>query len=223
MSAITPGNTPTSHEQCDYSNDISRPLLLRILLSVLTEAKVKGAEQRLEPYVREPMDILNSKLGKACPDLEFAVRDTLYEKNKTKELYEKWLVTMDHTVCGVGSENIPSWLPDRVPSQDLKSWDSYGLEVVIPVFDTTSDQGKEEIARVLDIIKGREGDNTGAFIPNQCGFQVHVQAPKDFRVIQELAKIHLIYEEEIARLNAHSRRPGRHPAAKDSSESNVFA
>ena len=98
--------------------------------------------------MREPKDILNSKLGKACPDLEFAVRDTLYEKNKTKELYEKWLVTMDCTVCGVGSESIPSWLPDRVPSQDLNSWDSYGLEVVTPVFDTASDQGKEEIARV---------------------------------------------------------------------------
>lgn len=48
---------------------------------------------------------------------------------------------------------------------------------------------------------------------------VHVEAPKDLRVLQELSLLLVIYEETISTLHAPHRRPG-HPATTDMLESN---
>jgi hypothetical protein len=56
----------------------------------------------------------------------------------------------------------------------------------------------------------------------RCGLHVHVQAPKDWKVLQELAIILLIYEEEISSLHPQCRHPG-HDATRGNIYSNRIA
>jgi hypothetical protein len=173
-----------------------------------------GAPTR--PYHREAEDILSKVLENKCSGIEHRVEASIPVDEKEKSMYDAWLVMRDYSVCGVGSQNIPTWLPKVDSTTD---WDSYGLELVSPIFKTDSDQGMNEIARILDAVKGKSSDLTGAFITNQCGLHVHIQASDSLDALKELAVILIVYEAEIAKLHPHCRRP-EHPNSRYAVESN---
>jgi hypothetical protein len=180
---------------------------------------VRG-DSGLGPYDREPQDIVANILDQKCRlQTNLLIAGTLYAKDKKADSYNDWLVTTDHSVCGVGSQNIPKWLPNRVPGASAYEWDSYGIEIVSPVLKSDSRRNTDEIAKIVVAVKGVDTDTYGAFITNQCGMHVHVEAPKEPAVLYTLAYIILIYEDEISRLHPPCRRP-EHEAAKGNIESN---
>jgi hypothetical protein len=175
---------------------------------------------KLQPYYREPHRVLRRLLEERCPSISADVADSVPINEKTKNMYSEteWLIMRDYSVCGVGSQNISTWLPRVLADSDI-AWDSYGLELVSPIFDTGSNQGFTEIAQILEATKGKSSDERGAFITNQCGLHVHVQAPKNLNVLKELAALVIVYESEISKLHPHCRRP-EHPNARYTVESN---
>jgi Putative amidoligase enzyme len=153
--------------------------------------------KKLTPYQQEVENVLLRVLESKCPFIATRVDESKPIDEKKKDMYNEWL---KYSVCGVGSQNITTWLP-RVDS--TTDWDSYGLELVSPVFQTGSNRGFKEIALILEATKGKSPDLTGAFITNQCGLHVHVQAPNDFAILKELAVLVVVYESEIAKLHPH--------------------
>jgi len=146
------------------------------------------------------------KLDAKLPHLETIVRGTPTLEGKSKvgyEDYKKWIITSEPSVCGRGSENLQAWLPDREIKPN--EWDSYGIELVSRVLNTGDPTHKDEINAILDGVKGAADERYDAFITNQCGLHVHVEAPKDFRVLKELAVLTLVYEEQISTLHPPCR------------------
>jgi len=168
------------------------------------------------PYQWQVHNILDKVLDEKCPTINHHIEMAHSIDEKEEIMYNEWLIMRDHSVCGVGSQNIPTWLP-RV--QSTTNWDSYGLELASPIFGTDSNQGFNEIARILEATKGTSHGLTGAFITNQCGLHVHIQAPTDLQVLKELAVLTIVYESEIAKLHPHCRRP-EHLNARYNIESN---
>jgi hypothetical protein len=132
-------------------------------------------------------------------------------EDKVEMYYNEWLVMSEKSICGVGSANIPAWIPEVTSKTD---WDSFGLELASPIFESDSNQGYTEISKILEATRGIakarfpgakavnvSGGRTAAFITNQCGLHVHVQAPEDIKVLQELAWVIFVYEAQIARLH----------------------
>jgi hypothetical protein len=179
-----------------------------------------GKNPRLEPYNRGVHYVLERLLKEKCPSIDTRIEESKPINEKDNGLYEdnQWLIMRDYSVCGVGSKNIPAWLP-RVATAKAADWDSYGLELISPIFNTGSNQGYNDIAQILEAIKGNPSYLTGAFITNQCALHVHVSAPKDLSVLKELAILIMVYESEISKLHPHCRHP-EHPNARYTVESN---
>jgi hypothetical protein len=78
---------------------------------------------------------------------------------------------------------------------------------------------RDEIGAIIDVVKGTKTDKHGAFITNQCGLHIHIEAPKDLKVLKELALLLIVYEEEISKLHPPCRRHG-HPATIGNLNSN---
>jgi hypothetical protein len=168
------------------------------------------------PYQWQVHNILDKVLDEKCSTINHHIEMAHSIDEKEEIMYNEWLIMRDHSVCGVGSQNIPTWLP-RVKS--TANWDSYGLELVSPIFGTDSNQGFNEIAQILEATKGTSSELTGAFTTNQCGLHVHIQAPTDLQVLKELAVLTIVYESEISKLHPHCRRP-EHLNARYNIESN---
>lgn len=173
--------------------------------------------QQVNPYYSEPLEIVRKHLSANTQDLDYEVlKDAIPLRDKTDEFYNakpRWLIMSDPGVVGIGSENIPRWLPSRVMRDGADDWDSYGIELNSPVFNTSSDQGENEIAQIVSALNS-ESNTVGAFITSQCGLHVHVQAPEPLAVLKKLALILVVYEQEIALMHPQFRRPyhplGRH-------------
>jgi hypothetical protein len=118
------------------------------------------------PYRLEPLNLLQKKLrAKLGQDLDVSIFGTLTQAEKTSEKYNKWSVTVDHSVCGVGSDKISKWLPGyKVGPED---WDSYGVELVSSVYRTETQRGDEQIRRITEAVKGTPSDTYGSFVTNQ--------------------------------------------------------
>ncbi|RDW61626.1 hypothetical protein BP5796_11518 [Coleophoma crateriformis] len=175
------------------------------------------------PYTTEPQQILFDHLTNNDLMARFDIRDTMTWGEKAHQDYKRWLITKDYTVCGVGSHNLPEWLPNIVnasnhPKRGQASWDSIGLEIVSPVMHTQRAENRREIEEVVQALQ-KPANGTGVFITNQCGFHVHVEAPTDLKVLKTLALLILVYEEEISRLHPPCRQPN-HPCASNNLESN---
>ena len=171
-------------------------------------------------YRTEPLQVVADVIEQECGlSNHVLTADSLLPTDKKAHRYDNWMVTNDHSVCGVGSNHIPKWLPNRVRHANSENWDSYGVEIVSPMLYSDSKKDADEIARIVKAVKGTDTDRYGGFITNQCGLHVHVQAPKDHKVLYMLAFIVLIYEDEISRLHPPCRRP-EHEAAKYNIESN---
>ncbi len=181
---------------------------------------MEGKVPNLQPYSKEVHYVLERLLKEKCPSIDTRIEESKLINEKDNGKYEdnQWLIMHDYSVCGVVSKNIPTWLP-RVVAAKAADWDSYGVEDISPIFNTGSNQGYNEIAQVLGVLKGKPSDLIGAFIMNQCALHVHVGVPKDLRVLKELAVLIVIYESEISKLHPHCRRP-EHPNARYAVESN---
>ncbi|EHL00578.1 hypothetical protein M7I_3463 [Glarea lozoyensis 74030] len=158
-------------------------------------------------------------LRKQCPQIPTKIFGTIYGSKKALAnlKYDKWIITPDHTVNGVGSENVQNRLPKHHISSN--KWDSYGMELVSPVLNTRFANHKEEIQQLVTAAVGTPQNKHSSFITNQCGFHVHVEAPQDLEVLKELAILVLLFEEKISRLHPPVRRPG-HASAAGQLESN---
>jgi hypothetical protein len=180
----------------------------------------EGEISKLQPYNKEIHYVLERLLREKCPSIDTRIEESKPINEKDKGMYEdnQWLIMRDYSVCGVGSKNILTWL-HRVIAAKAVDWDSYGLELVSPIFKTGSNLGYNDIAKILEATQGKASDPTGAFITKQCALHVHVGAPKDLRVLKELAVLIIIYESEISKLHPYCRRP-EHPNARYAVESN---
>ncbi|KAK0119882.1 hypothetical protein ONS95_011312 [Cadophora gregata] len=193
-------------------------------------------KERLSPWRKEPLQIVANILKQNIPAFANAsasrdlnILDTLDTDNKKKLNWDnkkQWKITKDHSVCGVGSENIKKWLPEKTVQH--AKWDSLGVELVSPILNSNTAHDKIRISEIVNALTRKEATQTGAFITNQCGLHIHVQGPSaaEFqhdlnmneddaewhkaKVWRYLALILLVYEEEIARLHPPCRRPG-HP------------
>ena len=58
-------------------------------------------------------------------------------------------------------------------------------------------------------VKGAGNDTYDAFITNQCGLHVHIEAAKNLRVLKELAVLLIVYEGAISRMHSPCRKPGQ--------------
>ncbi|TVY42778.1 hypothetical protein LSUB1_G001537 [Lachnellula subtilissima] len=167
----------------------------------------------------EPQMIVKRKLAEKLPNLHTLVRGTLSREDRALTLsegYKKWIITVDHTVCGRGAD-IGTWLPEK--AIDPNEWDSYGIELASRILNSGEPADGDEIEAIIDVVKGTKISNHNAFVTNQCGLHVHIEAPKDLNVSKELALLLIVYEEEISKLHPPCRRHG-HPATVRSLNSN---
>ncbi|KAH6723318.1 hypothetical protein BKA61DRAFT_648495 [Leptodontidium sp. MPI-SDFR-AT-0119] len=144
----------------------------------------KVTKEKLNPWKKEPLQIVANILRQNIPAFaspnasrDLYVLDTLDNANKKKLVWDnkkQWKITKDHSVCGVGSQNIGKWLPGKEIQVD--KWDSLGVELVSPVLNSNTPNDKVRISEILDTIR-KDASQTGAFITNQCGLHVHVQGP----------------------------------------------
>lgn len=165
---------------------------------------------------------MKRKFADKLPNLPTLVRGTLEIADKalaSLETYTKWIVTVVHSVCGRGPE-IQTWMPNKVA--DSNYWDSYGLELASRVLNTGDPSHKSEIDAIVRAVQGTKTDTHGAFITNQCGLHVHVEAPQDLDILKQLALLLIVYEEEISKLHPPCRRPG-HEATIHTLDSNRLA
>lgn len=88
-----------------------------------------------------------------------------------------------------------------------------------PIYNGAVPEHMRQIGKIIKSVGGPEKLGYDAFITNQCGLHVHVESPKEMKVLIELAIILLVYEEEISQLHPPCRRPG-HPASKRQLDSN---
>lgn len=156
------------------------------------------------PYKQEPLKILEKKINAKFPNLDFKVLNSIPSIEKTTDLYNSWTITNDPSVVGAGEQRICEEIPPATKCP--KSWDSYGIELVSPVVKSLSNQ--REIRDVTDFMTEQKEESYGLFTTNQCALQVHVGL-SEFKVIQKLALLCLVYEEEISRLHPPCRRHGK--------------
>jgi hypothetical protein len=122
------------------------------------------------PYGTESMEIVSSVLSKKVPSYLHTIKPTMAMKDKTQDKYNYGaIITVDHSVCGVGSRNIPKWLT-HVDDADAENWDSYGVEFVSPVFTRRIQPFARETGALSEAVKTIQGtatDRYGAFVTNQ--------------------------------------------------------
>ena len=159
----------------------------------------------IRPYDKEPQKIASQLLKHYC-NLTFKIP----ERDKVDNFqYGTWHVGPDVSVTGVGSANLPRYLPDRIKVTESQHWDSFGIELISRVFEHGNDEDMQEIENVVKAIQGTPRSTYGAFNTNQTGFHVHVLSPS-FAALKELAYLLLVYEEGINCINAPCRKPD-HP------------
>ena len=187
--------------------------------------KEKGKQDaRNRPLVFEPLFMVQEKIRRHTTDLPTVVYVDSHTHN-TKDAYNEWIISVDRTVPGVGPRNVHQ----RLSSYDKRTergargmWDSYGIELISPVFETDTNRGggRGTIREILAAVAAEER-GTDAFITNQCGLHVHIGDPNGFKLeeLQTLAYLLVIYEEELSKLHPPARRPG-HRVSYDNIESN---
>jgi hypothetical protein len=117
------------------------------------------------------MRIVEKVLAEKCPELKFNVEGAMKLDHKTKDKYDKSIITVDHSVCGVGSANIPKWLPEyNLDAALAQAWDSFGIEVVSRVYHRKSDPDNNEIRKIIETVKCRPGHKHGASLPISAVF-----------------------------------------------------
>lgn len=194
---------------------------------------------RIVPYADEPLQVVRRFLAATIGvvDCEFSVPKV----DRTDAWYlgiNTWRLTNSERVVGVGSENIPGYLP-RVTANTAEEWDSYGVTLIsrkfapgpnVPAGRNNYGRFSREVTGITNALKlGNE--NFGAFVNNQCAIKVNISLPQDrywLLNMQKLALLLTVYEEVISSMHPPARRPyhlqtRHHDCARYHVESNRLA
>ncbi|MCJ1484228.1 hypothetical protein MMC06_004396 [Schaereria dolodes] len=149
--------------------------------------------------------------------------------------YQNWHLANDRSLVGVDKTTIQAYLDQKKASSehyrnnernyalasrynDAENWDSHGIELVSRVLNPGPDS-INEIALLLETIKGRPPHRHGALVTDFCGLHIHIGVPvqpalgiqtEDFPLgtLQHLALILIVYEAQINTLfPIHRRMP----------------
>jgi Putative amidoligase enzyme len=169
-----------------------------------------GIVDVLEKYPRqyrvEPLRIVREILQRVVEPIDIKMWS-----EDTKEVhagrYKTWHITNERSLPGVGPAFLESYVQDRMKPW-TENWDSWGIRVVTPLLNTDNNSHLDQIMRVIDVLSKPDTDKFDVLVGNSTGLHVHVEAPRDFAVLKELAFITIIYEEELSRIHPPCRRPG---------------
>jgi hypothetical protein len=158
----------------------------------------------LRPYGNEPLRLCRAAI-KALP---FSVdrQSNIGPAAKVENQNQEWHVTKDDAVRGVGPGTLFASLSDRISSESMHTWDSYGLRTVSRVMGTDSPADIEQIRLMVEALKGSKESDHGAFVTNHTGFHVHVDAPPDFQVTKMLLYLVFLYEDAIKSIHPPCRQ-----------------
>jgi hypothetical protein len=188
------------------------------------------AHAKLQPYTYEPLQSAKDHLIWGTLDIaniRYVVEPNIESEDKKISWYDCWHITNNPRLVGVGSKNIRTFLPE-IPEDKVAQWDSYGVELISPIFGEADSLGSAQIGTVVNALTQNTQASRGrrAFVNNQCSLHVNVVVPRndDARL---LAIVTTIYEEEISRMHPVCRHPvnnGRHhPGIFYRAESNRLA
>ena len=129
---------------------------------------------------------------------------------KAKLDYSRWSLTNDHTLPGVLRSQLERHLTGRNVHEDAHpSWDSYGMELVSPIFELQKKQEAfTEIGRYLEAVNG---DSTSLLESIWGSIHVHIgweiETAEDMPVLslQHLAYILVLHEDLLSKCHPRSR------------------
>jgi hypothetical protein len=159
----------------------------------------------IRAYKSEPLhillDLLSSKGGKPI--------HLHYPEDHSKPAeYKDWTLTFDDSIISLTHEEKTVAFPQLIPTTETENWDSYGFELVSPPYlDSAITQAHHDIS---SMIAGLATPKTGMAANATCGVHVHIGLPSSAclptKVVQHLAYLVVVYEDEISRLHPAHRR-----------------
>ncbi|OAG37746.1 hypothetical protein AYO21_07989 [Fonsecaea monophora] len=197
-------------------------------------SRVRNGKQWIRRYVAEPLLIAQDRLDKQgllsnvvgwvepdpCNrDSHEASKITLPNHNSTDEKallrtslidYTEWTLTNDHTVVGA----LRSQLRDHLISQgvtedDVSKWDSYGVEMISPVFEL--ERKREAFTQIEKYLGGLVSKETSILESVWASAHVHIgfnfSSAKDIPILllQHLAYILVLHEDLLSKCHPRSR------------------
>ncbi len=119
--------------------------------------------------------------------------------------YSTWNISSDDSIIALPSSEKAKALDTKDPN----GWDTFGLELISPPHNDIS-TAKEEVNAILSKLRGTPESPFGILLDDSCGFHVHVGLPDGealpIRVLQHIAYILVVYEEQIGLLHDPKRR-----------------
>jgi hypothetical protein len=184
---------------------VMEPLLIakNLLDNKVLDSNVVGW---IEPHPQHTDDVEAASI--TFPDEDGSGPSIMLRKANVD--YTKWTLTNDHTLVGALPSQLHGYLRDQGVSQDdLTNWDSYGMELISPVFNL--DKKDEACAEVGRYVQALRGEDTFALESVWASAHVHVgfnfDHPKDMPMLllQHLAYILVLHEDLISKCHPRSR------------------
>ncbi|OAP55126.1 hypothetical protein AYL99_10826 [Fonsecaea erecta] len=124
--------------------------------------------------------------------------------------YTEWTMTNDHTVVGaLRSQLREHLLTQGVAEDDVPKWDSYGIELISPVFELA--RQTEAFSQVGKYLRALVSKETSTLESIWAGAHVHIgfnfSKPEDIPILllQHLAYILILHEDLLSRCHPRSR------------------
>ncbi|KIW72105.1 hypothetical protein PV04_00325 [Phialophora macrospora] len=160
----------------------------------------------VEPHPQHTDDVEAATI--TFPDGDGA--DASIMLRKANADYTKWTLTNDHTLVGALPSQLHDYLRDQgVSEDDLTNWDSYGMELISPIFNF--DKKNEAFAELGRYVQALRGEDTSALESVWASAHVHVgfnfDHPTDMPLLllQHLAYILVLHEDLISKCHPRSR------------------
>lgn len=185
-----------------------------------------GNERKwLRRYLMEPLLIAKDKLdgngldsniaGWIYPfdEISFPQPDNIDQSimlHKEKPDYTKWTLTNDHTIIGALPSQLRTHLQGRkVPDNDIANWDSYGIEMISPVYELKKKkEAMEEIRtylKALNTVDSSTFGSTWTSIHVHIGFNFEKFDDMPTLVLQHLAYILVLHEDLLSKCHPRAR------------------
>ena len=204
----------------DAEDPYTNPLLTNATYN--TAGKQSGQPLRVRSYISEPL-LLAQQLMEAnmlhadvraiirnlCatqPEIPLPGSESRSDYLLTSSAdYSKWTLTNDHTLIGSLKSQLLSHLPSKITASNADNWDSYGIELVSPIFSLSNKaDATEEISSYLSSLSS--SPSTEIIPSTWAGLHIHIgfaaTKPEDLnlKTLQCLAYILLVHENLISSL-----------------------
>ncbi|KAJ9622112.1 hypothetical protein H2204_011693 [Knufia peltigerae] len=187
--------------------------------------------QYLRRYVMEPLLIGKKCLNTACLDsniigwvepdadyptipskaeIPFPGQDNDVMVRKAFADYSKWTLTNDYTLVGALKSQLADNLQNRnIPTQQISTWDTTGVELISPIFDLDNKRPAfQQIQQYLGAL-----NNQDTFLMESVWASTHIHIgfnfdkPEDMPILllQHLAYILLLHEDLLSKCHPRSR------------------